>query len=572
MEQKTRRGKLLLLSLAGLVTLGAVSFVVGKALAEQIEKDKEYIIPILVGGPTPENQAGQSGWFYVDRTSWGVYKKGNGVWNKIGFLYDMVEYHVIGTTLLNAEGLYNLYVNVLTQHYNYEASIQQWVEDFQKERLLSYQEYNVTFVNYDDSFVSTQKARLRETISFKGKLPSKAADNENIYSFTNWSDSLKSICEDITPKAEYLSISYGRAFRPKGNEYELVLDGSNQDKIVGLEIPSEINGKPVTSIGDDAFRGYSNLEYITLPNTIETIGQWSFYGCSSLKELVIPASVNSINDTALCWGMNSVERFVVEEGNQYFATLDDTLYTKLFDEVIRYPAGKVQNYENDQYFLKESIRKIWNFAFCGFSGINEIILNATAEEIGAWAFGGSTIEKFNFTNSVKSVSTDPFGACHNLKEFTVETGNTKFKTESGALYNITGDTLIRYPTANGETLFNIGSNVKNIGSYAFNSCSLKEIVIPNTVNEISYGAFSECHELMIVKIPSSITTINELAFIECGSLIDMFIPSTVTRIAGKAFDFMGDVVIRCQAPSKPANWDDNWCTSQPVLWSQTERK
>lgn len=574
MAQKSRTQKLLLLSLCGLVTLGAVGFVVGKALSEQIKKDRQTIIPILVGGSDPEKNAGQSGWYYVNRTNWDTYKKtATGAWIKVGFLYDMVEYHAIGTTILNAEGLYNLYNNVLNQHYKYEASIEQWVEDFKADKLFSYQEYVVTFKNYDDSVISTQSARLRETITFDGDLPFKPEDPENVYTFKKWSNALNSISESFDTTAEYHAIPFGKIFKDNsdGTSVKVVLDAAEKDNIVNLTIPENINGKPVTTIGEEAFRECTNLETVVLPESLTTIGGWSFYGCSKLKGIHIPAGVTSIADTAFGWGCDSLEYFSVDEENAYFATDDDALYVKDYSEIIRYPVAKQTSYENGKYYVKDTVKKIWTFAYCGFKGINEIILAQATTDIGGWAFGGSSIESFNFTKNAKTISTDPFGGCPNIKEFTVSEGNYGFKAKNGILYNFTETTLLRHPANNNENLFEIADTVKYIGAYAFNSCSLKEIVIPSSVNTISYGAFSECHELMILKIPSSITTIDELAFIECKSLIDMYIPNTVITIGKKAFDFMGDVVIRCQAKSKPEGWDSMWCTSQKVLWSQSEK-
>lgn len=54
----------------------------------------------------------------------------------------------------------------------------------------------------------------------------------------------------------------------------------------------------VTEIGDDAFSTDTSLESITLPNSIKTIGNNAFGSCSCLKNVVIPESVTSIGDRA----------------------------------------------------------------------------------------------------------------------------------------------------------------------------------------------------------------------------------------------------------------------------------
>ena len=65
-----------------------------------------------------------------------------------------------------------------------------------------------------------------------------------------------------------------------------------------LTIPATHNGKPVTSIGVDAFYGCTGLTSVTIPDSVTSIGEYAFGGCTGLTSVIIPNSVTSISEYA----------------------------------------------------------------------------------------------------------------------------------------------------------------------------------------------------------------------------------------------------------------------------------
>ncbi len=55
-----------------------------------------------------------------------------------------------------------------------------------------------------------------------------------------------------------------------------------------FEVPSEIEGCPVTEIGKKAFLGIKTLKECVLPATVEVVGEWTFAHCTNLEKVEIP--------------------------------------------------------------------------------------------------------------------------------------------------------------------------------------------------------------------------------------------------------------------------------------------
>ena len=90
-----------------------------------------------------------------------------------------------------------------------------------------------------------------------------------------------------------------KIFTNKGTLYYEI--SNNEVVIIGyfgedteLEIPSEINGKNVTSIGTGAFNGCSDLTNIIIPNSVTNIRDSAFSNCDNVT---IYANKNSYTET-----------------------------------------------------------------------------------------------------------------------------------------------------------------------------------------------------------------------------------------------------------------------------------
>lgn len=89
-------------------------------------------------------------------------------------------------------------------------------------------------------------------------------------------------------------------------------------EITDVVIPSEINGVPVTSIGEWAFLGNQLID-VVFPETVEVIRSMAFQN-NQLSSIVIPASVKEIHWAS--FAINNLEKVVIK-GKSSFEDFDE---------------------------------------------------------------------------------------------------------------------------------------------------------------------------------------------------------------------------------------------------------
>ena len=141
----------------------------------------------------------------------------------------------------------------------------------------------------------------------------------------------------------------------------------------------------VTSIGDFSFTNMDITE-VSLPSTLESIGKRAFSSCLRLKSITIPASVKSIGEYALRTANNSqasnLETINVEEGNQYFCSVDGVLYNKDKTELIQIPpCVKLTTLD-----LPDTVEVIYSYAGQKLQNITEIVIHDSINTVRDYAF------------------------------------------------------------------------------------------------------------------------------------------------------------------------------------------
>lgn len=139
----------------------------------------------------------------------------------------------------------------------------------------------------------------------------------------------------------YQEINDGSEIEITGYNYMDTFDETFTDKNFEIRVPSEINGKPVTSVYEIYVYNYSNIDTddlnmkliipgsvkniegyalwgldgvteIVFEDGVESIGDYAVYNCKYLKKITIPESVTNIDDVGVGY-LDSNEENVISK-------------------------------------------------------------------------------------------------------------------------------------------------------------------------------------------------------------------------------------------------------------------
>lgn len=307
------------------------------------------------------------------------------------------------------------------------------------------------------------------------------------------------------------SVIKASAYETYGDyDYEVLDDGTVS--IVGyggtdtdVVIPSTLDGKTVSTIGSVAFWYCSDIESITLPNTVTSIESRAFDNCS-ITSITIPDSVTSIASCAFvdCSSLTNVT-------------------------------------------IPKSITRIEDHVFYGCTGLKSVTIPNSVTSIGEEAFAYcESLKSVTIPSSVESVEKNAFGSCTGLTSVTIPGSITVI--EEGVFANCSDLESITIPESVetiGKSAFQYCSNlkkisipdsVKTIGGYAFYKCkSLERVSLPNSIESMGEYVFAYCSSLTSISIPNKVENISTYAFAYCTSLKTVAIPRSVTYIGYAAF-------------------------------------
>ncbi|MBR5362032.1 MAG: leucine-rich repeat domain-containing protein [Oscillospiraceae bacterium] len=326
-----------------------------------------------------------------------------------------------------------------------------------------------------------------------------------------------------------------------------------------VEIPAQIDGKPVTEIGESAFK-YCYADVVMLPDTVERIGDRAFEGCAYLQAMNIPKACVSIGASAFA-GCKSLEIVtlpdtVQEIGRDAFA--DTPFLTQQTGDALLLGNGILYAYRGTaaDYTVPEHVRIIGAGAFASSETLRSVVIPAGVQQIQQGAFAGCTsLSEITAPDTVSYLAADAFA-------------DTKWLTAGKEDFRILGKMLIAYQGKDSIAEVPDGVQIINDGAFASHN-GITTVRLPESVREIRDGAFRDCGSLQVaefgdqlavigadafcgcrtlnyLRIGHALETIGDRAFAGCPNLIEVYLPDTVRTVGAQAFGYSYDAETGCR--------------------------
>ena len=322
----------------------------------------------------------------------------------------------------------------------------------------------------------------------------------------------------------------------------------------GAVIPYHIDGLPVQTIGDSAFREswpqYNRLERVHIPDSVLNINSYAFAHCH-LKTVTLSNNLVTIGDYAFLdnylinlkfpSSLTTIGRSAFRDNNLHKVSIPNGITT--IDEYSFYNNNLVS------VEIPESVTYIDDYAFYN-NEIEEINFSSSITHLGSYAFAYNNLKSVEIPDSiVDDEFYDWVFAHNNITEFKLSANITEIPRGCFAYNNI--------------TKLEIPSNITVIGMNNFEGNGISELIIPDHISRIEGSAFAN-NKIRKLKLHDNITYLggsvfshNELTEVEIPKGIDTLwpyvfgnnkithvtVPANITELSGFNDNFIKHVDI-----------------------------
>lgn len=362
---------------------------------------------------------------------------------------------------------------------------------------------------------------------------------------------------------------------------EATITGYNKDLLRRkVLIPQEIEGYPVTTIGDrafsdmpsgigkefyipdnvttfgkEAFAGSAYLDAVRMPQKLTKMGEGVFAACLQMHFLEIPDSLTEIPDEAFvnCWGYGSARDYSVEQcigknvtkiGKGAFGGCWNMGGTwgegRLPEKLESIGEGAFQYcYKIKSLEIPAGVTVIPDRTFQGCERLESIQIDGDITMIGAEAFDGCVaLTSMPLSKSLNLIGADAFRDCTALTDFQLAEGNTHFQVQQGALMTADATRLLTYAASAPQQSFVMPETLTQIDDGALKNLRyLETLTFSPIFSDYQAGMFENATGLKAVNFgEGTLTAIPDRFFKGCTSLVSPNAFTGVTSVGESAFE------------------------------------
>ena len=289
-------------------------------------------------------------------------------------------------------------------------------------------------------------------------------------------------------------------------------------------------GKQITGIGQYAFANTA-IDWLHLPDNVESIEPYAFDSCKKLRHVVIPMSMWGVEEFSFN-NCTNIEDFYTPGWLRYSFNKADTPFTSAVKGTLEMPPNMVIYSYGEGEWSAEDFADTFGIPMKqGVDGRRPVLMGRAGGRV-FWSLEDGTLTIFGYgdTGFYQSNASEQYAWNDGIAQ--------SFYKNQEAEYYIYRDEIEHIIIEPGVTRLNRGNfvdmpnlksidfgTVEGIYSEAFVNCGIKTLDFPETVHSIQRNAVKNCTQLTQVSIRNGTQMLGDNMFAGCTSLQRIFLYS-----------------------------------------------
>ena len=297
---------------------------------------------------------------------------------------------------------------------------------------------------------------------------------------------------------------------------------ANNPCLTKMKLPATLK-----SLGG-AFYRCRNLESVNLPDGLTTIANNTFYECEKLNAIIIPESVTRIGKTAFyrCFSLETINipSSVESIGTDCFKSCHALTGVYITDLAAWCAIKHANPYDGSgtgmawEPVAGEGNPLIWaHNLYLNGELVTDLVIPGSITTVESHAFWGATcLKTLTLEEGVTTLGTLAFSNCTSLEVIRIP--ESLKKVEENSFFHVSVSKGVYIKNLESWINNNIGLGFGQPYDLYLNDRLLIDLVIPESITELSEGAFSYINSIKTMTLPKTLETLNSQAIKECNNL------------------------------------------------------